>query len=130
MLVEFHPSKELRRKRPEVPDTMPAQLVAFQVKGYRPTTVITSLLDPEEIGTLYHLRWEIEISYDEIKTHMLEREEALRSKRPEGARQEIFGIGIAYNLIRVEMARVAEEQGLPPNRISFTHALRFTGISA
>lgn len=130
ILVEFRCSRALLRKHPEMPETLTARMVTFQVKGYRPTTVITSLLDPKqypanEIGTLYHLRWEIELGYDEIKTHMLEREEALRSKKPEGIRQEIYGIGIAYNLVRVEMARIAQEQKLPSNRISFTHALRF-----
>ena len=130
MLVEFRPSTALRRKHPEMPETLPARLVTFQARGYRPTTVITSLLDSDkypaaEIGGLYHERWEIELGYDEIKTHMLGREEALRSKKPEGIKQEIYGIGIAYNLVRVEMARVAEQQRLPPNRISFTHALRF-----
>lgn len=130
MLVEFHPSKALRRKHPEMPERLTARLVTFQAKGYRPTTVVTSLLDSEqypaeEIGALYHQRWEIELGYDEIKTHMLEREEALRSKKPEGVRQELYGIGIAYNLVRVEMAQVAAKQGLAPNRISFTHALRF-----
>lgn len=130
MLVEFRPSPALRKKHPEMPESLLARLITFQAKGYRPTTVVTSLLDPEEypaaeIGGLYHQRWEIELGYDEIKTHMLEREEALRSKRPEGVKQEIYGLGIAYNLVRVEMARVAKEQALPPNRISFTHALRF-----
>ncbi len=39
-----------------------------------------------EVASLYHERWELEVGYDEIKTHMLERQEALRSKKPEGIR--------------------------------------------
>ncbi|MCD6497779.1 MAG: transposase [Deltaproteobacteria bacterium] len=39
-----------------------------------------------EVAGLYHECWELELGYDEIKTHMLERQEALRSKNPEGIR--------------------------------------------
>ncbi len=128
-LVEFEPSSALRKKHPGIPAKLVARMVSFEVKGYRPTKVITSLLDPEkypakEIGALYHDRWELEVGYDEIKTHLLEREEALRSKTPRGIRQEIAGIAVAYNLVRVEMARVARDAGLDPRRISFLHSLQ------
>lgn len=128
-IVEFEPSAQLRRKHPEIPHVLRARMLTFQVAGYRTTTIITSLLDPvrfpaEEIAALYHLRWEIELAYDELKTDMLDRLEALRSQRPDGIRQELAGIGIAYNLLRIEMARVAQDAGVSPNRISFRHALQ------
>ena len=44
-----------------------------------------------EIIALYHERWEIELAYDEIKTEMLDREESIRSRTPDGVRQEIWG---------------------------------------
>src|ERR1039458_1826855 len=59
----------------------------------------------------------------EIKTEMLEREEPLRSKSPSSVTQELWGIFIAYNLVRLEMERVASELHLPPTRISFVTAL-------
>ena len=128
-LVEFEPSPALIKKHPSLPAKLVARMVSFQVKGYRPTKVVTSLLDSEkypakEIGALYHERWELEIGYDELKTHLLEREEALRSKTPRGIRQEIAGVAIAYNLVRVEMARVAHDAGLDPRRISFLHSVQ------
>jgi len=43
----------------------------------------------------------------------------LRSQSPERVRQEIWGILIAYNLIRLEMERIADEAGVAPTRISF-----------
>ena len=52
------------------------------------------------------------------------RQEALRSKKPEGVRQEIWGILLAYNLVRKEMLEVAEAAKVPPIRISFRHALQ------
>ncbi|HEY0194672.1 MAG TPA: IS4 family transposase, partial [Kofleriaceae bacterium] len=38
-------------------------------------------------------------------------------------RQELWGIALVYNLIRLEMERVAAEAGVPPTRISFTAAV-------
>ena len=71
---------------------------------------------------LYHERWEIELGYDELKTEMLDREEALRSKSPVAVAQELWGVLLAYNLVRLEMERVAEEAGVEPTRISFVAA--------
>lgn len=127
-LVEITASRHLRRKHPDMPETFTARVINYQRKGYRPQKLITSMIDPEkyprrEIATLYHERWELELGYDEIKTHMLEREESLRSRKPDGVLQEIAGIGIGYNLVRVEMARIAQESDISPTRISFRSAV-------
>lgn len=127
-LVDIEVNRAIRRMHPEMPETFRARVISYQVKGHRPQKLITSMLDPhkypaKEIAGLYHERWEIELGYDEIKTHMLEREESLRSRKPDGVLQEIAGIGIAYNLVRVEMARVATQLDIAPTRISFRHAL-------
>lgn len=55
---------------------------------------MTSLLDPDlypaaEIVELYQERWELELGFDEIKTHTFERAETLRSKAPDRILQEI-----------------------------------------
>ncbi len=63
------------------------------------------------------------LGYDEIKTHLLAREEAIRSRTPDGVVQELWGILLAYNLVRVEMERAADEAGVEPRRISFMNAL-------
>jgi hypothetical protein len=65
----------------------------------------------------------LELGFDEVKTHTLEREEALRSRAPERVRQEIWGLAIGYNLIRLEMARVAARVDVAPRRISYRHTL-------
>ena len=129
-LVELAISRQAREKDPSLPKTMVARAVGYQVKGFRPQTLLTSMTDPEqypaaEFAGLYHERWELELGYDEVKTHMLEREEALRSKKAEGVRQEIWGIMLAYNLVRKEMLTVAEAAGVLPVRISFRHSLQF-----
>jgi hypothetical protein len=38
---------------------------------------------------LYHERWELGLGYDEIKTELLDREEAIRSRKPDEAAQEL-----------------------------------------
>ncbi|TMQ04362.1 MAG: hypothetical protein E6J90_51695 [Deltaproteobacteria bacterium] len=38
--------------------------------------------------------------------------------------QELRGIFLAYNLVRLEMQRVADDAGVEPTRISFAAALR------
>jgi hypothetical protein len=111
-----------------LPSTWTLRAIHYQRKGFQRATLLTSLLDPEqypaaELIALYHERWETEIAYDEVKTHLLDRQEAIRSKTPEGVRQELWGIALAYNLVRVEMERVAAEAGVPPTRISFVAAL-------
>lgn len=127
-LVEIVLSDRTHHEHPEVPAVWQARAIKYQRRGFRPSLLLTSLLDAErypadEIVALYHERWELELGFDEIKTHMLAREETIRSRTPAGVRQELWGIGLAYNLVRLEMERVANEAGVEPNRISFVTAL-------
>ncbi|HTP52127.1 MAG TPA: hypothetical protein VMK42_15640 [Anaeromyxobacteraceae bacterium] len=59
-----------------------------------------------------------------MKAEMLDRQEAIRSRRPAGIAQELWGIALGYNLVRLEMMRIAEEAEVSPNQISFVMALR------
>ena len=128
-LVELTLSPQSRKADPTLPKTMTVRAIRYQRRGFRPQTLLTSLLDPKqypaaEVAALYHERWEIELGYDEMKTHTLERKEALlRSQSPQRVLQEAWGLIVGYNLIRIEMAQVAVAVGLAPNRISFRGAL-------
>lgn len=129
VLVEMNVSSEARKKDPSLPKVWVARAVTYRRKGFRAQQLLTSLLDPQtfpadEIATMYHERWELELGYDEIKTEMLDREEAIRSRTPEKVKQELWGVFLAYNLVRLEMERVADEAGVEPTRISFVAALR------
>src|SRR5712692_2296752 len=129
-LVELRPSHEIRRRHRDLPPTLRVRAIRYHHRGFRPQTLLTSLLDPvahpaAELVALYHERWELELGFDEVKTHTLEREEALRSKTPARIRQEVWGLALGYNLVRLAMARVAERAGVAPTRISFRHALQF-----
>lgn len=127
-LVKMRVSIFARRKDPSLPTTWVARATRYCHPGCQPQWLLTSMLDSEayparEIIALYHERWEIEQCYDEIKTEMLDREETIRSRNPERVRQEIWGILLAFNLVRLEMERVADEAEVEPTRISFITAL-------
>jgi hypothetical protein len=127
-IVELTVAAKTRRKYPSLPSTFQARAVPYQRRGFPPQFLLTSLLDADRFPSaglvdLYHERWELELGYDEIKTEMLEREETLRSRSPEAVCQEIWGLLIAYNLVRLEMERIATEAGVEPTRISFVAAL-------
>lgn len=128
-LVEFTVRREARVKDPTLPTHFDARVIRYQRKGYKPQSLITSLLDEKrypasEVRALYHERWEIELGFGEIKTDMLERLETIRSKSPAAVEQEMWGLLLAYNLIRLEMQRIAAELEVAPIRISFVATLR------
>ena len=129
-LVRVETSSEARQANPDLPREWPMRAITYRRAGFRPQTLLTSMLDDkaypaDEIRALYHERWEIELGFDEVKTHLLEREETIRSKKPKGVMQELWAIGLAYNLVRLEMERIAQDADLPPSRISFVASLRF-----
>jgi hypothetical protein len=98
--------------------------------GYGQThRVVTTLLDPIQAPAmvlieLYHERWEIEITIDEIDTHQRLLARTLRSKTPMGVMQELYGVLLIHFAVRSLMLDAATQQeGLDVDRLSFTHAL-------
>jgi hypothetical protein len=89
----------------------------------------TTILDPnevtaEELAAAYSERWEIENTFDELKTHQRGSRVVLRSKSPELAQQEIWGHLCCHYAIRTLMVDTAVHSGHDPDRISFISALR------
>jgi len=128
-IVEMEVSSSARRTDPSLPRKWRMRTIPYQRKGFRPEVLLTSLLDDKafpgaELVALYHERWELELGYDEIKTKMLERKETLRSQYARVVWQELWGILLAYNLVRLEAERVATIAGVAPTRISFISILR------
>jgi Transposase DDE domain/Insertion element 4 transposase N-terminal len=90
--------------------------------------LVTTLLNPRvapalELIALYHERWEVELVIDEIKTHERAQRKVLRSKTPDGVRQELYGIYLAHYAVRALMAQAAVEAEVDPDRLSFTEGL-------
>jgi hypothetical protein len=91
--------------------------------------LITTILEPEqaptgELGVLYHERWEIENTLDELKVHQRGPRVVLRSKAPDGVYQEAYGYLCTHYAIRRLMHDAALHGGLDPDRLSFTRSLR------
>jgi hypothetical protein len=127
-VVEMQTSDEALAKDPSLPRVWRARAIEYQRSGFPPRTLLTSLLDAdkypaEELRLLYHERWEIELAYDELKTELLRGEVTLRSKSPGAVRQELWGVLIAFNLVRLEMERIADEARVSPTRVSFVASL-------
>ena len=91
--------------------------------------LVTTLLDPElypivQLICAYHERWEIEITIDEIDTHQRLLPGPLRSLKPVGVIQELYGLLIAHYIIRSLMHQAALQAQLDPDRLSFIGAVR------
>ena len=94
-----------------------------------PHRLLTDLLDPADLPALeaplvYHERWDHELVFAEIKSHLNGRSVHLRSKTPRGVVQELYGLFLAHRVIRQIMSDAAEPKKLEPKRLSFMDSLR------
>jgi Insertion element 4 transposase N-terminal/Transposase DDE domain len=113
-------------------DPITVRAVEYTLRGEGDDVVyrlITTVCDPAqapaaELAGLYHQRWEIENTLDEIKTHQGGRQLVLRSQYPDGVEQEIYGFLLVHHALRDVMHHTAHQAGTDPDRISFTRALR------
>ena len=128
--VKLTTTPQVRKKWPQLPDTLEARLLTKTVKG-KSVAILTSLTDPmrypsEDIVDLYAHRWEIELGYREMKQHLLESRFTLRSQLPELVTQELWGVLLAYNLIRYKMLLMAKSlSSVHPNQLSFRDAASY-----
>jgi len=126
-MVRMRVSPQARKACPELPESWRARAVlAVDARG-RQRTLLTSLSDRQrfkaaDIVSCYERRWQIETSYHELKQSMLVMELTLRSQTVDGVYQEFWGALIAYNLVRLEMAKAALEAGCAPEQLSFIRA--------
>lgn len=124
----LYPHDKLLKANPDLKGPIEIRVITYRGVDGETIRLFTTLIDPDEYPAqelidLYHERWELEIGFDELKTHMLERKESLRSKKPEGVYQEVWGQLLVYNLVRREMLLAAAAHNLAPKRISFRSSL-------
>jgi hypothetical protein len=111
-------------------DGIQVRVIRYRVKGFRDSyRVVTSILNPdeataEELASLYHERWEIEIALGELKTRLIGRDVILRSQKPELVKQEFYGFLLGYFAVRGIMHEAALQADEDPDRLSFVHAVR------
>ena len=129
-LSRIYPAQQDRRQQK---NGIVVRVIEYRLEGvagaepiYR---LITSLLDPavapaHELAALYHERWEIETSFDELKTHLRGARIILRSKTPDLVKQEFYGLLLAHFAIRGLMHEAALTADWDPDRLSFVHTVR------
>ena len=146
-LVRWEPASAAARKairEQELPPAIVLRVLDYQIKGFRPSAVVTNLLDAaavpatafvqlqiEEQGRrvlvgpvgVYHRRWEVETSFFELKvTQGLEG--GLRSRTEASVRYEVAGHLLLYQLMRWLLVEAAQQAGLAdPLRLSYQEAL-------
>jgi len=130
-LAYLYPSEYQRRKAGE---QFLVRIVEYTIldpalPGYGERhRLVTTLLDPEtcpalDLACAYHERWEIEVIIDEVDTHQRLAGRPLRSLKPVGVIQELYGLLVAHYAIRFLMHQAALQAGVDPDRVSFVHAL-------
>ena len=123
-LVRLATTPQAKKKWPELPAYLEARLLTRQING-KERQILTSMTDPmrypaTDVAELYMHRWEIELGYREMKQSLHLRQLTLRSKKPEGVRQELWGLVLAYNLLRYQMVRMAASlKGYTASQLSF-----------
>jgi hypothetical protein len=142
VLVEWTPKDSRGQWRQEgLPESITLRLLTYRAQGFRPLRLLTNVLEAEDVPYeqwwglsvseegevlfkgVYNMRWEIEISYLELKVQQrLER--GLRSRTAEGIYYEVAGHILHYLLVRWLMVEAAVAAKVSPLRLSFTEALR------
>ena len=130
-LTTIYPSPTARRRHK---DGLTLRVVEYALDtpagpGRERYRLVTSLLDPvafpaDVLAATYHERWEIETTLDEVKVHQWAHPRPLRSKHPREVVQELYGLLLAHLAIRTLMYQAALHDGVDPDRLSFTGALR------
>jgi len=126
-LILLKTTPQARKKWSNLPTTMEARLVKRTING-KVYSILTSMTDPlrypvADIADLYSHRWEIELGFREMKQYMLKNQLTLRSKKPQMIEQELWGVLLAYNLIRFQMAKMAHSlKDVMPYQLSFSRA--------
>jgi Insertion element 4 transposase N-terminal/Transposase DDE domain len=95
--------------------------------------LVTNLFDHAlfpalELVCNYHERWEIELVFDEQKTHLDPRRPSkaahFRSQTPEGVEQELYALSLGHFVVRALMFEAAKQEQLDVDQLSFTGSLQ------
>lgn len=108
-------------------------MLTYRFKERKHPVRLWTSLRPEEVSAQclavgYHLRWEVELALDELKTHLATvlhgtLHTTFRSKRPELVLQEVYALLATDNLIRQTMAEAASKRDQDPLELSFVKTL-------
>jgi len=116
----------------QLPETLIVRELRYRIhrQGHRSrvVTLVTTLLDPVKypkarLAELYGCRWQIKTDLLALKQTL--GMDVLHCKTVEGVMKGMLIFVIVYNMVRLVMLRSAQQQRVPPDRISFIDALRW-----
>lgn len=136
-LARWSPSD---RKWKDLPPHIDLRVMRYQIPGFRSTALVTNLTDRTitrdqwvrlasddaagiTLGGLYHRRWQIETTFNELKVHQ-HMEGGLRGRTAKTIEYEVAGHVLLYLLTRWLMVEAAQKAGVDPLRLSHCQALR------
>jgi hypothetical protein len=108
------------------------RVIEYQIKTEEGVTekfrLISTLLDSkkhpaDKLVAVYPQRWEIELSYDEYKTHLRGGQVVLRSMTPDLVKQEFYAFMLTHYCTRHLMHEAALANDIEPVRLSYTHTV-------
>jgi len=114
-----------------LPKTLTIRELQIQVTqpGYRTRQIViaTTLLDAreysrEELGDLYHRRWQAELDLRSMKQTL--RMDHILCKTPAMARRELWAHLLGYNLVRQALAEAAWKSNRSPRQLSFAGGMQ------
>jgi hypothetical protein len=110
---------------------IPVRVCSYVVDGENPEEVhlVTTLMDHQKapavkLAELYMQRWEIELTFKEMKVCLNENQTKIRSLTPDLVIQELYGITMMHYAIRALMYEAAARAKLDPDVLSFTGAIK------
>lgn len=126
--IRMRVSPQAHKRNPALPEYWEARAVRYSVKG-KMKTVYTSLpaahYSTRDVARLYQQRWEIELGFRDIKSSMQSNAVTLRSKKVDLIYQEVWGLLLAYNVVRREASQAALAYGRCPSRVRFKSAYQY-----
>ena len=129
--VRMKVSPQARKRNPNLPTHWEVREVSYESQGQL-RSLLTSLpaerYSTEAVAELYLERWEIELGFRDIKSSMQQNAVTLRSKKVELVYQEVWGLLLAYNIIRREASQAAVAFGRTPSDIRFKPACQYIAV--
>lgn len=128
-----NPQSTSKKRLPQIIKEIEVRVIPYQINGFRAARLVTNILDENitarELVVHYHQRWDIEIAFDEIKTHQCatlrgQTPTVFRSKTAELVEQELYAILRTINCIRHLMVQAGDIHNKEPRLLSFLDTLQ------
>jgi hypothetical protein len=119
--------QRIRRKHPHLPESIPARVLRYQIPGFRPSLLITSLLETQtydyaSLVSLYHERWRQETMHREWKYSLSMSE--FRSHSIRGIFKEVYVQLTLNNVLRWLMSESCQGTSWRPVDLKYLECKR------